>query len=84
MLLMLEIDERKLRPNVITYNSVVTSLAQGSRWDLAFDVLMDMKGKKTLPREITYNTVLQACRSANQTELVEKLLQEMKQTEQHA
>ena len=56
------------RPNVITYNSVITACAKGGKTQEALDMFKAMQNAGEKPDVITYSSVITACANGGMAE----------------
>jgi pentatricopeptide repeat protein len=76
--LLAEMKDHGLKPNLITYSTVLKGHCLRGDIRAAFDVLEDMRNKTSLkPDEIMYNTLLDGCAQSSLAEEGLKLLQRM-------
>eukprot|EP00443_Scrippsiella_acuminata_P095809 CAMPEP_0115615570 /NCGR_PEP_ID=MMETSP0272-20121206/22689_1 /TAXON_ID=71861 /ORGANISM="Scrippsiella trochoidea, Strain CCMP3099" /LENGTH=1079 /DNA_ID=CAMNT_0003051483 /DNA_START=195 /DNA_END=3433 /DNA_ORIENTATION=- len=77
-LLLEQMSDDRIEPNVITYSTVLKGYCQDNRIDKAFEVLEDMKKSADFsPDEVTYNTLLDGCARYGMLERGLALLQDM-------
>lgn len=68
-----------VRPNIICYNSLISTLRSGGRWEMAMQVLQRLKETPGLePDVVTYSALVSVCERAGQVERALELYEEMK------
>jgi pentatricopeptide repeat protein len=72
--LLSEMFEATVTPDVISYNSAISALGKGGRWELALDVLGQMPQIGVIPDAISYSAVISACEDDGQWQLALNLL----------
>lgn len=69
---------RGLAPSAITYSSVINACAKGGQWELALELLREMRQRRDLaPNAITYNAAIDACTSGGEWQRALSLFDEM-------
>lgn len=67
LLLLAELEaDASLRPNVITYNAVMSSCGQGTKWDISLYLLFLMRRSLLSADLISYNAAISACEAGQQ------------------
>lgn len=80
-----EMIQRGLKPDRLTYNTLILAYVKMNKLDAAMQLLEEMKDKarqpntrNLLPDIVTYSTLLKGCRQAKDLQTVEKIVLEMK------
>merc|ERR1719361_619468 len=47
-----------IKPNEITYNTLIDAMAKGNQWQKALHIFEEMKKSTIKPNEVTYNTLI--------------------------
>ena len=66
MLLLSEMPQHGVYPNVGTYSSAISACDKGTEWQMALALLADMREKRIWPGVITCNAFISACGKGGQ------------------
>ncbi|CAE7033013.1 PPR10 [Symbiodinium natans] len=69
LVLMAELQEEELIPNLMTYRYAIQSCEESGQWELALDLVAEMQSVKTEPKQLIFSSVAAACRRAGLEEL---------------
>jgi pentatricopeptide repeat domain-containing protein 1 len=64
-----EMVREQCTPNTVTYNSLITALAQGAQWQKAGEVFEQMQGQGCHPDVVTYTALISAFEKGGQWRL---------------
>ena len=71
--------QRRLEPDVITYNSSISSCEKGRQWLAALRLLRQMRQRRLEPNVITYSSSISSCEKGQQWVAALELLRQMRQ-----
>ena len=69
--------EKKLRPDVVTYSTLIGACGKTKNLNKAFELWKEMKGASIFPNVYTYTALIDACGKTQQLDKAFTLLQEM-------
>ena len=72
--------QRGLKPNVITYSSLISACSKGTETEKASEVCADMKRSGLQPDVITFKALISACSKANEREKTLEVSVDMRQS----
>ena len=55
-----------VKPDVYSYNSLITTCEKGKQWQKAFEVCKDIRADGVKPNVITYSSLISACGKGGQ------------------
>eukprot|EP00123_Amoebidium_parasiticum_P011079 comp20498_c0_seq2/m.26186 comp20498_c0_seq2/g.26186 ORF comp20498_c0_seq2/g.26186 comp20498_c0_seq2/m.26186 type:complete len:1074 (-) comp20498_c0_seq2:166-3387(-) len=76
--LLVEMQERGLAPNTISFNTTIAACMYAGQWQVALDVLATMQESGVEADIVTYNSAIGACKEARQLNVALQLLRRMK------
>lgn len=77
-LLDIRIPQLGLKPNVVTYNSLMHACGLVGNVYVSFELLQDMHNSALIPNQVSYNILLDQCARAGESELCARVLSDMK------
>ncbi|CAK0897833.1 unnamed protein product [Prorocentrum cordatum] len=77
LLLISEMQQAKLEPDVIRYSAGISACEKGEQWQRALALLSEMRQAKLEPNLITYNAGISACEKGEQWQRALGLLSEV-------
>lgn len=63
------IDEDMLQPDLVSYNSLMSSYVSSSHWSLALQLLSALPAEKLLPDVVTFTSAINASGEGSQWEV---------------
>ena len=70
-------NERGIKPNVISYGAAISACCAKGRWERAIELLREMSDAGVPPNTITFSAAISACEKAGRWEKALQLLDEV-------